>query len=121
MRYTSKNTTAIIQVWILRFFVLIMPMSSFSQKKLFIAYEDSLMRIAPTILQGKNDVERQLANEKFLALWEPILDESRSMKYPFDSLKQGQRLSIRHFLAQSKSRILDRCDRQFLQLDQQLI
>ena len=86
MRYTSKNTTAIIQVWILRFFVLIIPMSSFSQKKLFIAYEDSLMRIAPNILQGKNDVERQLANEKFLALWEPVLDESRSMKYPFDSL-----------------------------------
>ena len=87
MGCTSKNTTAIIQVWILRFFILIIPMSSFSQKKLFIAYEDSLMRIAPTILQGKNDAERQLANEKFLSLWEPILDESKSMKHPFDSLK----------------------------------
>ena len=71
----------------MRFFILIIPMSSFSQKKLFIAYEDSLMRIAPTILQGKNDAERQLANEKFLSLWEPILDESKSMKHPFDSLK----------------------------------
>ena len=55
-------------------------------EEIFIAYEDSLMRIAPTILQGKNDAERQLANEKFLALWEPVLDESRSMKYPFESL-----------------------------------
>lgn len=86
MSYTLQNTTAIIQVWILRFFILIFPMSSFSQKKLFMAYEDSLMRIAPIVLQGKNDAERQLANEKFLSLWEPILDDSRSMKYPFDSL-----------------------------------
>ena len=86
MSYTLRNTTAIFQGWMLRFFILILPMSSFSQKKLFIAYEDSLMRVAPSILQGKNDAERQLANEKFLALWEPILDESRSMKYPFDSL-----------------------------------
>ena len=86
MSYTLRNTTAIFQVWMLRFFILILPMSSFSQKKLFIAYEDSLMRVAPSILQGKNDAERQLANEKFLALWEPILDESRSMKHPFDSL-----------------------------------
>ena len=61
-------------------------MSAISQKKLFMAYEDSLMRIAPSILQGENDAERQAANEKFLALWEPILDESRSMKYPFESL-----------------------------------
>ena len=38
------------------------------------------------ILQGKNDAE-PTANKKFLALWEPVLDESRSMKYPFDSLK----------------------------------
>ena len=86
MSYTLRNTTAIFQGWMLRFFILILPMSSFSQKKLFIAYEDSLMRVAPSILQGKNDAERQLANEKFLALWEPILDESRSMKHPFDSL-----------------------------------
>ena len=86
MSHTLQNTTAIIQGWMLRFFILILPMNSFSQKKLFIAYEDSLMRVAPRILQGKNDAERQLANEKFLSLWEPILDESRSMKHPFDSL-----------------------------------
>ena len=71
-----QNTTAIIHVWILRFFIFIIPMSTFSQKKLFMAYEDSLARIAPIILQGKNDAERQLANEKFLELWEPILDVS---------------------------------------------
>ena len=70
----------------LRFFIFIIPMSAFSQKKLFMAYEDSLMRIAPTILLGANDNERQAANEKFLELWEPILDEAKSMKYPFDSL-----------------------------------
>tara|TARA_B100000900_G_scaffold416178_1_gene449751 strand:+ start:3114 stop:4010 length:897 start_codon:yes stop_codon:yes gene_type:complete len=86
MSYTPKNTTAIIQVWILRFFIFIIPMSTFSQKKLFMAYEDSLMRISSTILQGANDNERQAANEKFLELWEPILDEPKSMKYPFDSL-----------------------------------
>lgn len=86
MSYTPQNTTATIQVWMLRFFMFIIPMSTFSQKKMFMTYEDSLMRIAPSVLQGKNDAERQLANEKFLELWEPILDESRSMKYPFDSL-----------------------------------
>ena len=86
MSYTLRNTTAIFQGWMLRFFILILPMSSFSQKKLFMAYEDSLMRISPTILQGANDNERQAANEKFLKLWEPILDEAKSMKYPFDSL-----------------------------------
>ena len=74
MSYTPQNTTAIIQVWMLRFFIFIIPMSAFSQKKLFMAYEDSLMRIAPTILQGANDNERQAANQKFLELWEPILD-----------------------------------------------
>ena len=41
------------------------PMSSFSQKKLFIAYEDSLMRIAPTILQGKNDANANLQMRNF--------------------------------------------------------
>ena len=86
MSYTPQNTTAIIQVWMLRFFIFIIPMSAFSQKKLFMAYEDSLMRISPTILQGANDNERQAANQKFLELWEPILDEAKSMKYPFDSL-----------------------------------
>ncbi len=70
----------------LRFFIFIIPMSAFSQKKLFMAYEDSLMRISSTILQGANDNERQAANEKFLELWEPVLDEAKSMKYPFDSL-----------------------------------
>ena len=70
----------------LRFFIFIIPISAFSQKKLFMAYEDSLMRISPTILQGANNNERQAANEKFLMLWEPILDEAKSMKYPFDSL-----------------------------------
>lgn len=86
MIHSSKHTTAAIQVWMLRFFIFIMPMSTFAQKKLFMAYEDSLMRIAPSILQGANDDERQAANSKFLALWEPILDEAKSMKYPFDSL-----------------------------------
>ncbi len=86
MSYTPQNTTAAIQIWMLRFFIFIIPMSTFAQKKLFAAYEDSLMRIAPTILQGANDNERQAANEKFLELWEPILDEAKSMKYPFDSL-----------------------------------
>ncbi|MBF90367.1 MAG: hypothetical protein CMP75_01230 [Flavobacteriales bacterium] len=86
MSYTPQNTTAITQVWMLRFFIFIIPMSAFSQKKLFMAYEDSLMRISSTILQGANDNERQAANEKFLELWEPVLDEAKSMKYPFDSL-----------------------------------
>ena len=86
MSYTPQNKTAAIQIWMLRFFIFIIPMSTFAQKKLFAAYEDSLMRIAPTILQGANDNERQAANEKFLELWEPILDEAKSMKYPFDSL-----------------------------------
>ena len=71
----------------LRFFIFTIPMTAFSQKKLFLAYEDSLMRIAPSILQGKNNAQRQLANEKFLDFWEPVLDESKSIKYPFDSLK----------------------------------
>lgn len=83
---SSKNITAAIQIWMLRFFIFIMPMSLFAQKKLFMAYEDSLMHIAPAILQGSNDNERQATNDKFLELWEPILDEEKSMKYPFDSL-----------------------------------
>ena len=35
---------------------------------------------------GKNDLERQNANDKFLALLEPVLDQEKSMKYSFDSL-----------------------------------
>ncbi len=86
MTLLNTNTTATLLSWMLRFFVLLLPLSGMAQKKLFIAYEDSLMHIAPTIIQGENDAERLAANEKFLSLWEPILDEEKSMRYPFDSL-----------------------------------
>ncbi len=86
MTLSNPNTTATLRNWMLRFFVLLLPLSGMAQKKLFMAYEDSLMRIAPTMIQGGNDAERIAANEKFLSLWEPILDEEKSMRYPFDSL-----------------------------------
>lgn len=86
MLQTAINTTAILRLWVLRFFIFTLPLSGLAQKKLFIAYEDSMMRIAPTILNGASNAERQRANEKFVKLWEPILDEPKSMRYPFDSL-----------------------------------
>lgn len=93
MSFSSKNTTATIQKWMLRFFIFIIPLSSFSQKKELISYEDSLCQIAPSILQGKNDLERKNANDKFLALLEPVLDQEKSMKYSFDSLSSISILS----------------------------
>jgi hypothetical protein len=86
MNTQQQNITATASKWMLRFFICCLPLSGMAQKKLFMAYEDSLMRVAPRMQSGANDAERQAAHEHFLDLWEPILDEPKSMKYPFDSL-----------------------------------
>lgn len=86
MTHSTTNTTATVRLWVLRFFIFLFPLSGLAQKKLFIALEDSMQQIAPTILEGANDAERQAANDKLLKFWEPILDEEKSMRYPFDSL-----------------------------------
>lgn len=54
--------------------------------------EDSLKSYLRKVHYGSNDQEKYEANEKFLKLMASCLADERSMKYPFDSLKNMARL-----------------------------
>lgn len=58
-----------------------------AQKVEFSEYERKLLKVAPLLANGKDDTEKRNSHEKFLALWDTIIDNPKSMKYPFDSLK----------------------------------
>ena len=73
---------------ILRFFILslMMPFFSFAQDKSFDQYEKELYDIAPTLINGTSEKERLLANEKFIEIWDFILDDPKSIKHKFETL-----------------------------------
>ena len=57
-----------------------------AQKTDFAFYEFEIRKIAPLLLNGKNDKEKLKANTDFTALWDLVLDDPKSMKYDFDML-----------------------------------
>ena len=73
---------------ILRFFILSLmtPFFSFAQDKSFDQYEKELYDIAPTLINGTSEKERLLANEKFIEIWDFILDDPKSIKHKFETL-----------------------------------
>ncbi len=60
--------------------------------KLFSTFEDSLQKLENSIVYNNKESSRFNANKQFLALWQTILANEKSMQYPFDSLKGISRL-----------------------------
>tara|TARA_B110000977_G_scaffold86299_1_gene114987 strand:- start:20403 stop:21305 length:903 start_codon:yes stop_codon:yes gene_type:complete len=81
--------TAEFRLTILRFFILsfLVPISSYGQDKTLDQYEQELNEISPILLNGKNELERFSANEKFVEIWDLILDDPKSLKHKFESIE----------------------------------
>tara|TARA_B100000768_G_scaffold66071_1_gene63482 strand:- start:5164 stop:6066 length:903 start_codon:yes stop_codon:yes gene_type:complete len=81
--------TAEFRLTILRFFILsfLVSISSYGQDKTLDQYEQELNEISPILLNGKNELERFSANEKFVEIWDLILDNPKSLKHKFESIK----------------------------------
>ena len=85
MKQSTIHIT-ILKIWLCLFFILITP-NIYSQTKMFETYEDSLRLMSEIMFNDSNQIQRKIANTKFLDLWEPVLDEPKSMNHPFKSLK----------------------------------
>jgi len=59
-----------------------------SDNRRFSELEDSLKQIKERVFYSKKEVNRFNANKEFLALWNVILKDEKSILYPFDSLKK---------------------------------
>ena len=57
-----------------------------AQKTDFAFYESEIQKIAPLLLNAKNDKEKLKANTDFIELWDLVIDDPKSMKYDFDML-----------------------------------
>ncbi len=74
-------------------FVLVISQFGFAQltesdTKYFSELEDSLKHIKEKVFYSKKESNRVEANKQFLALWNFILKDEKSILYPFDSLKK---------------------------------
>ncbi len=77
--------------------MLLLGFSAFAQLsetdiKHFSDLEDSLKHIQARVFFSKKESNRFEANRQFIALWNEILKDERSMQYPFDSIKEVSRL-----------------------------
>ena len=75
----------------LLYLLLLLPFAGFGKdnpvdQKQFLAYEDSLKKIGPSIFRG-TDQDKIAANAKFSELLEKALSIEGAFDYPFDSLK----------------------------------
>lgn len=89
MKIFIKHIAAESKPTFLRFFILcfFVPIFSLAQDKTFEKYEQELNDIAPTLLNGKTEIERLEANQKFVEIWDYILDDPKSLKYKFDNIE----------------------------------
>lgn len=83
----------------LTLFILLVSQFGFAQlsetdNKYFSELEDSLKHISQKVFFSKKESNRFEANKQFLALWNVILKDEKSMQYPFDSLKQDVSLIL---------------------------
>ncbi len=60
--------------------------------KYYADLEDSLKHIQARVFFSKKEANRFEANKQFIALWNVILKDEKSMQYPFDSIKEVSRL-----------------------------
>lgn len=59
-----------------------------ADKKYYANLEDSLKHISQRIFFSKIDKNKFEANKQFIALWNVILKDEKSIQYPFDNLKK---------------------------------
>lgn len=59
----------------------------------FKAYEDSLKKIQLRMFHSKKESNRFAANKDFIALFNKVLENEKSLSFPFDSLKEISRLT----------------------------
>jgi hypothetical protein len=80
------------RIILLTFFVLVTQFGFSQLSELDIKYfsrlEDSLKIISKKVFFSKKETNRFNANKQFLALWNVILKDEKSIQYPFDSLKK---------------------------------
>jgi len=62
--------------------------------KYFSQLEDSLIKIKTKVFYSKKEANRFEANKQFIALWNSILKDEKSIQYPFDSLKNDVSLLL---------------------------
>jgi hypothetical protein len=60
--------------------------------KYYAGLEDSLKHIQERVFFSKKETNRFEANRQFIALWNEILKDEKSMLYPFDSIREVSRL-----------------------------
>jgi hypothetical protein len=87
------------RIILLTLFILIISQFGFAQlsetdNKYFSELEDSLKHISQKVFFSKKESNRFEANKQFLALWNVILKDEKSMQYPFDSLRQDVSLIL---------------------------
>ena len=62
--------------------------------KYYAGIEDSLKHIAQRVFFSKKEKNKFEANKQFIALWNEVLKDQKSMQYPFDSLKKDVSLLL---------------------------
>jgi hypothetical protein len=62
--------------------------------KHFSDLEDSLRKISTRVFFSKKEINRFEANKEFIALWNVVLKDEKSLQYPFDSLKKDVALVL---------------------------
>lgn len=60
----------------------------------FNTLEDSLRQIQLSVFHSKKIENKFNANKQFIALWNTILSDPKSIQYPFDSLKKDNEISL---------------------------
>ena len=81
-------------IFILFFINSVSAQLSESDTKYFSELEDSLKHISQKVFYSKKEFNRFEANKQFLALWNVILKDEKSIQYPFDSLKKDVSLLL---------------------------
>lgn len=56
--------------------------------KYYSELEDTLQHVAQRVFLSKNEKNKFEANKQFIAIWNEVLKDGKSMQYPFDSLKK---------------------------------
>lgn len=74
--------------FILFFCLSVRAQLSDANQKYFSGLEDSIKKISSRVFYSKKESNRFEANKQFLALWNEILKNEKSLLYPFDSLKK---------------------------------
>ncbi len=59
-----------------------------AELKFYSDIEDSLKHVSQRVFFSKKEKNKFEANKQFLAIWNEVLKDAKSMQYPFDSLKK---------------------------------